>query len=120
MILDKIISGVWGYVAIAALVALLAGGLVYSGYSHGIAIGDAKLASLRAEYSAASVTQSNKQNSDNQAAKEREAVTLAILAAQSEALAQKTKELSDAADNDPNRDSRCLSDDSRVRIDSYH
>lgn len=122
--LSKILGALGaGWVPYAIGMALLAGLFSY-GYHLGAdrteAIWSAKYSQLVAGYTKSALDETTRQADANTAAKEREAVTLAIIAAQSAALAQKQKELSDAADKDPAADSRSLSDDARLRIDSYH
>lgn len=56
----------------------------------------------------------------NAMAKANEATRLKKLEADKAQLETRIKELSDAADADPNRDAACLSNDSRLRIDSVH
>lgn len=118
--MDKLFGGVWGYVAIAALALGVLAYAFHLGSASATAEGDAKYSRLVAAYTKTALDETTRQATANQDAKAREAVSLAIIAAQSSALAQKQKELSDAADKDPAADNRCLSDDARLRIDSYH
>lgn len=118
--LDKLFGGVWSYVIMAAL-AVFAIWYVYDlGGDNRQLIFEAKIATIERNYASAALAEGTRQANANQDAKAKEAITLAIIEAQSEALTQKQKELSDAADQDADRDRVCLSDGSRLRIDSIH
>jgi hypothetical protein len=73
-----------------------------------------------AEIAQAVAAETNRIQQANAMAKAAEARRLAELAAENAALEQRIKELSDEADADPDRDRVCLSDDSRLRVDSIH
>lgn len=110
-----------------ALYALAAAALVFaawwfydSGFDSATAIGDAKYAKREVEIVNATNAELNRVKQANAMAKASEAKRLAQLAEENAKLEQKIKELSDEADADPDRDRVCLSDGSRVRIDSVH
>ncbi|UGX87140.1 hypothetical protein [Phyllobacterium meliloti] len=118
--LDNLIGGAWGYVAIAAIALGILAYTFHLGSSSATAKWEAKIATIERNYASAALAEGTRQGAANKEAKDRESVNLAIIAAQSAALSQKQKELSDAADQDADRDRVCLSDDSRMRIDSIN
>lgn len=88
------------------------------GYNRAAAQWSAKYEKREAEIAQITAAEMNRIQQANAMAKAQEAKRLAELAAENAALEQKIKEMSDEADADPDRDRVCLSDGSRLRIDS--
>ena len=119
-------SVVGGYIKpiIFGLAALaLAGALWWAndaGYDRATDQWSAKYNKREAEIATAVTAEINRVTQANALAKAQEAKRLSDLAIENAALEQKIKEMSDEADADPDRDRVCLSDGSRLRIDSVH
>lgn len=117
---------VGGYVkpalyGLAALTIAVAAWWLYSaGYDRATMEWSALYNKREAEIAQAVAAETNRIQQANAMAKAAEAKRLAELAAENAALEQRIKELSDEADADPDRDRSCLSDDSRLRVDSIH
>lgn len=117
--ISKLLGG-YLYPAIVAA-ALLVGVLVYGwGHANASASWEAKYAKREAEIAQQVAAEMSRMSQANALAKAIEAKRLADLAADNAALEKLIKEKSDEADADPDRDRVCLSDGSRVRIDSVH
>ncbi|MGB3899826.1 MAG: hypothetical protein WA973_14900 [Mesorhizobium sp.] len=106
---------------LAALAIVAAFGYTYhAGYSRAAATWEAKYELREAAIRKATADEITRQAQANAQAKAIEADRIRRLAEENAALEEKIKELSDEADADPDRDNTCLSDGSRVRIDSIH
>lgn len=105
-----------------AVLLIWAGGIYvyHSGYSAASASWQAKYELREAAIRKATADEITRQAQANAQAKALEADHIRRLAEENAALEKKIKELSDEADADPDRDAVCLSDGSRVRIDSIH
>lgn len=102
--------------AIAAVLAWT----YHSGYASAASKWEAKYTAREVAITAATNAETNRQAQANAMAKAQEAKRLDELAAANAALEAHIKELSDAANADPDRDRVCLSDGSGLRIDSVH
>jgi hypothetical protein len=106
---------------IAALAIVAVFGFTYhSGYSRASATWQAKYELREAAIRQATATEISRQAQANAQAKAIENKRLDDIAKANAELEKQIKEKSDEADADPDRDTRCLSDGSRVRIDSVH
>lgn len=107
--------------ALAAAALAFAVWWVYDlGYDRASDQWEAKYARRETEIASKTAAELSRVQQANAMAKAQEAKRLAELAAENAALEQRIKELSDEADADPDRDRICLSDGSRLRIDSVH
>lgn len=110
--------------ALFALAALAVVFVLWKSYDLGFSRASdqwrARYSAREAEIATQVAAEINRIQQANAMAKAAEAKRLAELAAENAALEQRIKELSDEADADPDRDRVCLSDDSRLRIDSIH
>lgn len=110
--------------ALFALAALAAVFVLWKSYDLGFSRASdqwrARYSAREAEIAAQVSAEMNRIQQANALAKAAEAKRLAELAAENAALEQRIKELADEADADPDRDRICLSDGSRLRIDSVH
>jgi hypothetical protein len=105
--------------AVAAIAAVL-GYTYHLGSAHAAAAWSLKYDQREVAIQAATNAEISRQAQANAQAKAIEAQRLAALEADNAALETKIKELSDAANADPDRDRVCLSDGSGLRIDSIH
>lgn len=102
----------------AILVALL--GSFWFGYHVASASWEARYSKREAQIEQQIAAEVSRVSRANAMAKASESQRLRELEADKTKLKTRIKELSDAADADPNRDNVCLSNDSRMRIDSIH
>ncbi len=106
------------YAIFAAIIVATLGYTYHLGHSSATAKWEAKYARREAEIANQVNAEINRVQQANALAKASEAKRLAELATENAALEQKIKEMSDAADADPDRDRPALSPDSGMRIDS--
>ncbi|TIL94666.1 MAG: hypothetical protein E5Y73_11200 [Mesorhizobium sp.] len=108
------------YAVAAAAIAAVLGYTYHAGASNKDAEWTLKYNQREVQITEAYNAEVSRQAQANALAKALEAKRLAELEAENVALELKIKELSDEADADPDRDRVCLSDGSRLRIDSIH
>lgn len=107
-----------GLIVLAVVAAF--GWTYHYGYSSAAAAGQLKYDQREVTITEAYNAEISRQAQANAMAKAIEAKRLDELAAANAALEAHIKELSDAANADPDRDRVCLSDGSGLRIDSIH
>lgn len=112
--------GGWRTIIIAVAAMAAAGYIYHLGYDSAATKWEARYEQREAQIAQTLAAEVNRISQANAMAKANEAVRLAAMEAENAALELKIKELSDAADADPDRDRVCLSDGSRLRIDSIH
>lgn len=102
------IAGPWKYIIAGAVVFAMLFGAYWvvdgRGYDRAAAKYQAEIATLRAEYAAASLAERKRQDAANAAAKAAEAERLAELQRENDALELKIKENAGAANQDIDRD----------------
>jgi hypothetical protein len=108
------------YGLFAMAIAASYGYAYHLGSSRTAAAWSLKYEQREVDIKAATNAEISRQAQANAQAKAIEAKRLAALDADNAALETKIKELSDAANADPDRDRVCLSDGSGLRIDSIH
>lgn len=104
----------------AAAVLFTAWWLYDAGYDRATDQWSAKYNKREAEIATQVAAEVSRIAQANAQAKANEAARLKKLSEENAALEQRIKELQDEADADPERDRVCLSDGSRLRIDSVH
>ncbi|TGR32986.1 MULTISPECIES: hypothetical protein [unclassified Mesorhizobium] len=122
-LLDTLTGGYASLIKYGLIAAVIVGAFGYTyhlGSAHSTAIWSAKYDKREAEVKAATAAEISRQAQANAQAKANESKRLDELEAANQALEAHIKELSDAANADPDRDRVCLSDGSGLRIDSVH
>lgn len=121
--LDKLFGGYGTLIAYGLAAALVVGAFWYVydlGGDNRQLVWEAKYATLERNYAAAALAEGTRQASANQEAKQREAVVIATIEAQSVALRNLQRRLDDEADNDPAAVDGCISDAGRMRLNQVH
>ncbi len=108
-----------GWIVYALLAAMVVGAFGYTyhlGGKHTAAEWQVKYTTLERNYATAALAEGTRQATANQAAKQAEAIRIAIIAAQSAALQDLQRKLDDEQDNDPTSSTDCINDAGRVRL----
>ena len=112
-----------GWVPYALAMGLGAAILSYTyhlGGKYTAAAWEARYSQLQADYASAALVESTRQAEANKAAKEREAIRIATIEAQSAALQDLQRKLDDEQDNDPTVSADCINDAGRLRLNQIN